>query len=521
MPTTLNFKDIVDLPEWRPLANAPGATGAGTSIACDLRNNEDRHPEVFVLRSASVLEKYSVKNDEWMILSSPSLAGTFGAGAGAVFYPSGGPRGTLGAGCTTSSLVLSTALPAAVGANQLANRGDGIGFKVRVVGNTSGSSGKTEERYIIGNTAGTTPTVYLDSALSFTPANGNTYEFLSGRVYLLNAGTTAAGIWKYYDILTNSFSGNLATTNLPATVGTDSSFVALDPLYGPYSLNPKDGFFGALTATASSSASITGQATGGDSSVLANEYRNFVIRIVEDTSTPTAVGQRRWISSHTAGPSAVYTITPNWTVTPSSNTKFVIENNSLILLFSSGTNTTYAYAPYAIGAMAADSWSASIFGTRGGNMGAGCTSAQAFGINRDTNNQARHSYIYSFRGGNVSTLDLLDIAGGSTGSWLSNIDYGGKSSNVTFTTGNCGVYIPAVNEGRYLHIVHNGTQRFLRFDVRNQVMEPFAWLRYSQGTAVVGEKLAATIFVDGSVKLAFLIAQRMSATELFQVAINR
>ena len=66
-----------------------------------------------------------------------------------------------------------------------------------------------------------------------------------------------------------------------------------------------------------------------------NEYRNFQIRIVEDTVNPTAVGQRRNITSHTAGASPVYTV-PAWTVTPSANANFVIENNGdRILLWAS------------------------------------------------------------------------------------------------------------------------------------------------------------------------------------------
>lgn len=521
MPTTLSFKDIIDLPEWRPLANAPSSTAAGTSLAFDLRNNEDRHPLIYFFRFVSAIDAYNTKNDEWMTLSSPGLGGTFGAGAGAVFYPSGGPSGTLGAGCTTTTLVLSTALPAAVGANQLANRGDGIGFKIRVIGNNSGGSGKIEERYIIANSAGTTPTIELNAPLSFTPASGAGYEILAGRVYLLSAGTVAAGIWKYYDVATNSYSGNLATTNLPATIGTDSSFVALDPLHVPYNRSPGEGFFGVLTATATAAGSITGQASGGDSGVLTNEYRNFSIRIVEDTSAPTAVGQRRWISSHTAGPSPVYTITPNWTVTPSSSAKYVIENNTLILLFTSASASVFSYAPVAIGGLTADTWNTTSFSARAAAMGVGCTSCQSFGIVPDTNKYARHSYVFSFRGGGTNTLDLLDIAGGSSGAWSSGIIYGNQSANLTLSTGACGAYLPAVQEGRYLYISHNGTQRYYRFDVKNRVMEGFTWLRYGHSTVAVGEKLATTLFIDGSTKLGFVIAQRHNASEVFQVAINR
>ena len=74
--------------------------------------------------------------------------------------------------------------------------------------------------------------------------------------------------------------------------------------------------------------------------VLANEYRNFQIRIVQDTVNPTAVGQRRNITSHTAGASPVYTV-PAWTVTPSANAIFVIENNGdRILYWGSASSST-------------------------------------------------------------------------------------------------------------------------------------------------------------------------------------
>ena len=38
----------------------------------------------------------------------------------------------------------------------------------------------------------------------------------------------------------------------------------------------------------------------GDSLIFANEYRNFQIRVVQDTVNPTSVNQRRIIASHTA-----------------------------------------------------------------------------------------------------------------------------------------------------------------------------------------------------------------------------
>lgn len=521
--TTLNFKDIIDLPEWRSLANSPNATAAAVCICSDLRNNTDSHPYLYELVSNTVLNKYHYDNDEWLTLASPALAGTFGAGAACVFVPSAGPRGTLAAGNTTTTVVISTALPSAVGINQLANRGDGLGFAIKIIGNTAGASGRTEIKRIVANTGGTTPTIILDSPLTFTPATGDSYEILSGRVFLLGAGTLAAGIWKFYDIATNSYSANLATANLPGTIATDSALLSLSELLVPHNRRPGEGFLvgagtynngglNCLTATASASTSITGQATGGDSAVTANEYRNFQIRIVED-SVPTAVGQRRRITSHTAGASPVYTV-PTWTVTPSSSAKYVIENDDdKIILTSSGVTTIFNYN------ITANAWDTTTWAARPGANGAGCSLTQSFSITPDVNKYARHSHIFSIRGGAVSTIDVLDIAGGSTGSWSGAVVYGNLAP--TFTTGTSVEQEPFTNGGRYIYINHNGTQRFFRFDMLNRVLEPWCWLKYAQGTAVLGKKLAVACFIEGSTKVAFLFALGNTNALMFNCLIQR
>jgi hypothetical protein len=513
MPTTLAFKPLIDLPEWRPIANAPGVSAAGTQLVAGLRNNSDRGAYVYLLVNATLFYAYDVEDDDWFQLGSPALAGTFGAGAGAVMMPSQGPRGTLAAGGTTTSVVLSTALPAAVGPNQLANKGNSNGFKIRIIGNSAGGSGKVEERYVIGNTGGTTPTIYLDSPLSFTPANGDGYEILSGRLFLMSAGTLAAGVWKYYDIATNSFSGNLATTNLPATISTDSSFLGLDESYVPYDANPGDGYFGQLTATASGATSITGTAAGADAAVLANEYRNFQIRIVEDTGTPTAVGQRRNITSHTAGASPVYTV-PAWTVTPSANAKFVIENNGdRILYWGSASSNTHTYN------INGNTWDTTTFAARSAAHAAGSIACPSFFLRPDTAKQARHSYVYVFRGGATATMDLFDLAGGATGAWTAAIVYGG--SGTTLTTGTTMTPDPYTGGGRFAFINASGTQRCLKFDVKNRTLSPAFYLRYPVGTAAVGQRMATAMFVDGATKLVFLLLQRMAGAEVFEMAVQK
>jgi hypothetical protein len=286
MPTTLGFKDILDTPEWYPAALAPGNIVGGVATASDLRNNEDRDPFIYALISNTTLGKYNVKNDDWITLASPGLTAT-GAGNAAIFVPSGGPYGTIAAGATNTTFTLTTALPAAVGVNQLANRGDGRGFKIRIIGNSAGSSGLTEEKYIIANSGGANPTIELDSALTFVPALGDTYEFLSGAVFVLCDAATGANSWKKYDIATNNYTAGLSVVNLLNPIATHTLMFAMDEQYVPSTRAPSDGFFGNLVATASAAASITGQAAGGDAAVLANEYRNFQIRIVTDVATPS------------------------------------------------------------------------------------------------------------------------------------------------------------------------------------------------------------------------------------------
>jgi hypothetical protein len=249
MTTTLNFKPTINLPAWRANAQHLGAHVAGACLAWDMRNNGDANPYIWSMRGAALLERYDVQTDEWMLMPSPAIAVGFAAGSWMVLHPSQGPRGTLAAGNSTTKVVLSTALPAAVGINQLANSGAGTGYVIRIIGNAAGSSGKTEERHIIANTSGTTPTIYLDSALSFTPATGDRYEILSGKLVICGSGVLGAGICKTYDIATMAVA-SVTQTNLPATIATDSCAVAMSELYVPVDKAPGQGYFGNITATA-------------------------------------------------------------------------------------------------------------------------------------------------------------------------------------------------------------------------------------------------------------------------------
>jgi hypothetical protein len=509
------FKKVIDRQMWAQVAPAPNAHAAASCMAVDMRNNTTRNPFVYNLVSNTVLNRYNIVTKAWNFIQSPALAGTFGAGAATAFAPSRALVGTIAAGATTTSVVLSTALPTAVGVNMLANRGGSgdFGFRIRIVDTTAG---KTEQRWIVGNTAGTTPTITVDAAFSFTPATGATYEILSGRVYMLGAGTTAANIWRSFEVATNTLSTGLSTTGLPATIGTDSAINVLDELYVPYNCKPGEGLvlgaytydsgttLKALAATASGASTLTGQATLGDAVVLANEYRNFQIRVVEDTVTPGSVGQRRIIASHTAGPSPVYTLGTAWTTQPSSSAKYVIENPNLILLRSTATTTVYTYnysgatVNNGTNSIASDAWSTTYFGAAPAANASGGIWMPSFGIQPDAARNARHSFQYFFRGG-ATTLDVLDIAGSITGTWTGAITYDGA---VALTVGTTGCYSPFGGEGRFFYLniyTASAVNQIFRFDVQNRVLSPFTPTDFLQaGTATIGQRMAAYAAIDGT-----------------------
>jgi len=536
-----NFKKVIDRQMWVQVAPTPNAHAAGMSLAVDLRNDVSRNPFVYQLASSTVLNRYNFISKAWNFMQSPGLGGTFGAGTGAVFAPSQSLTGSIGVGSSTTSIVTTTVMTA-VGVNMLANRGGSgdYGFKIMIKGNAAGSSGKIEERWIIGNTGGTTPTLILDTPLTFTPANGDTYEILSGRLFMLNAGTLAATSFRSFEVATNLLA-SLSNTNLPATVATDFSGIALDEQYVPYNRKPGEGFVvgagtydlecscgvkNCLTATATAASSISGQASGGDFGVLTNEYRNFQIRIVEDTAIPTAVGQRRIVASHTGGTlgsyvTPVYTLGSAWAVQPSANAKFVIEYPNLLLVWSSATAVTYTYnygtatINNGTNSIANNAWHVTYFGNRGGNMAAGCTTFASFGIQPDAGKNARHSFIYSFRGG-ASTLDVLDISGGTTGAWSNAVVYDGL---VSLTTGSCGKYAPFDNEGKFGYLnsyTASAINQIYRFDVKNRVLSPFTptdWIQ--SGTAAAGDRVATYCAIDGDEKytVGFLMAHTSTISQ--------
>jgi hypothetical protein len=526
-----NFKKVLDRLMWVQVAPAPNAHAAATSICADMRSDLSRNPFVYNLISAAILNRFNIVTKSWSFAANPALSPAIAAGSTSVFVPSFAAVGTIAAGATTTSFTLSTALPTAVGLNMLANRGGSgeYGFKIRIIDTTAG---KTEERFIVGNTAGTTPTITVDNAFTFTPATGARYEILSGRVIMLSGGLLVAASHRSFEVATNTLA-SLSITNLPATVSTDSAMVALDEQYTPYSCEPGEGMIKggftydtnvvsrkALAATASGASTLTGQATGGDAVVVANEYRNFQIRIVQDTTTPAAVGQRRIIASHTAGASPVYTLGTAWATQPSSSAKYVIEQPNLLLLRTTANTTVYTYnysdatVNNGTNSIAANAWSTTYFGVAPAAHAASGFWMASFGIQPDPGRNARHSFCYYWRGG-AATLDVLDIAGSITGTWTGNITYDG-SPGAFPATGSTGCYSPYGQEGRMHYInmyVASAVNQMFRFDVKNRVLSPYTPTDFLQsGAAALGSRMAAYAAIDGTDKYDVILLQAHLST---------
>jgi hypothetical protein len=523
----------LDVPRWQQMSPII-AHAAGGALCADKRNDSSAWKAIFQYASGTVLNAYYGPPNGMGFIGSPGVS-AFGAGSCAIFCPSQGIRSTCNAGSTTTMVKVKAAI-GSVPINSLCVT-DNIGMRIRVIFNVAGSHGIIEEREIIGNSAGTTPDIYVSPAFSTAPHDGDTFEILSGRVFML--GTTAGATqFRYYDIATNTFA---SAGNTTATIATDSSMQCLDELYVPYDKKPGEGFLtgastydtsgttkGCLLATATNGTTITGQAAAGDAGVLQNEYRNFQIRIVEDTAIPTAVGQRVTIKSHTAGTSPVYTIgAASWPVaTPTATCKFVIENPNVILLFTvAGGTATYTYNPTpatinnGTNTIAAGAFSTTYFGARGTVVAAGTFSVPSWShqptTNADGTRNTRHSYVYSFRGGST-IIDMLDIAGGATGAWTNDLNY--MKQGTSFTVGSCGKISPVDQQGRWAYIILGARELTYRFDVKHQSMYPWTPLPLQAGTAAAGDRIEVLPYMSSTDtdKMGLVYAQTHLGTQLWR-----
>ena len=446
----------------------PQATVAGGFMIFD--PNDAANLAMYV-GSNTVAQMYHHDEDAWINVQSPALAGTFGAGACGTCYRWSNTV-TANGGSTTTATTTATITGLCIGRTVRFLTGANAGVEATITG-----------AIIV---PGGTSTIQF-AALGSAVANADTFIVDTGLFLVLGAGTLAAGSFRSYDPLTATWT-SLTITGLPATWGTD----------------------GAMTCTSGVSVFASGTATAGAATTLTNntktwatnQWTNYQVRITEGLGK----GQVRTISSNTG---TVLTV-PAWTTNPDATSQYVIEaNQDFAYLVGNNAVTMYRYS------RSANTWTTMAPTTARSAAPSTGSSLNWVGKTGDAN-WANESdikdgrYLFSVRGGASALIDRFDIAGGTAGAgaWLA-LSYPGATE--TFTTGSSAGW-----SGRYLYVRKDATNRFFKFSVRGNYMEPLSSNLYADGAAVLGKKIWVKDY-DGTDTLKWVYALRNSGTELHRL----
>lgn len=463
MATTNGNRKILDVKRWEFLSPAPVATAAGAFIASS-RHYKQRQ---LYVQAAGVAYLYLPEEDGWIVLASPALAGTFGAGACGV-------AGAWSTGTTVgaSTLTATGGTTTSITTNQTLAV-DLRGYSVQIVGGPNAGEIKT----IASNTIG------ANAVVTFTAASGSafsgitTYRLCTPVWYVLNAGTTAANIFKKYDYATNTWTA-LQQTGLPATIGTDGKLVST-----PSWIDTSIVSFATGTATAGGANTLTNSAK----TWTTNQWANYQIRI----TAGTGVGQIRSIASNTG---TVITTGAAWTTTPDATSVYSIEGNDDYLYYmGSGAITLYRYS------IATNTWSTITPGVaRGAAPGAGMSGHWIYGVTEADwnveNSYLNGRYIYSFRGATGTGLDRYDIA---LNTWENISTY--MPGIETFATGTKYIY-----NKDFIYSQKEATGRWFRFSVPLREQVGFNTMTYTQGGAIAGDTAFDVVYKDGATEILYI-----------------
>lgn len=464
MTTTVNLRRLLDRKQWEMCNFAPTSSAVGSFV---VSSNLDS-TQFFVV-SNTVVYMYDPMEDGWLLLPSPALAGTFGAGASGCRHPHG-PRGFPTAGTTTT---LTTNL------NFQRNL---KGYKVRIIAGPAAG----EERVIKSNTTGSNSVITFETAFGSTLTTASEFIMFTGRLWLVGAGTLASGSFKYYDWATNAWS-TMSITNLPATIGTDGRLIGT-PGY-------LTDFVPQTTASSATSTTLVKTSAGW----TVNTWSNYQVRIVSGTGA----GQFRVITSNTSDTLTV----PAWTTTPDATSQFVIEGND-DALFYLGNNavTMYKYS------ISGNTWSTVSPGVaRAAAPVAGMSAQWVWAVTdadwTSTTNAQNGKFIYSWRG-NGAILDRYNIA---SNAWENDIAHSPKAETMSSGTGYC-------YAKDYIYSMLPGG-RLLQYNVAKSQMEPCSQLWYTQGTTVIGDRLFDATYVDGATTIRWLYYITATQTTLFRMLV--
>ena len=463
MTISSSLRPILDRKEWEMMTPCPTTNGDGMFTITD-PTGEDKG--LMYICSTSIIYRYDHLQDGWQALPSSGVAGTFAIGSCGTFHHMG-PTGNATAGTTTT---LTT--------NLTVNR-NMSGYTVRI---TAGPNAGLN-RVIASNTIGTNSVFTLTEAYPVAITTASTYQFMTGRYWFFNAGTTAVGL-ACYDRMLNTWTQR-SVTGLPTAWGTDGRLVS--------------------TCTGSGTKFAEGTSTGGNTSTTltntsktwtVNSWTNYQVRI----SVGTGAGQVRTISSNTA---TTLTVSTAWTITPDATSQYIIDGNEdTLYLLGNNAVTMYKYI------ISTNTWSTVTPAVaRGGAFGSGGGANWVFNVTgwSDENDILNGSRIYSFRGAGSTALDYYNI---TDNKWYS-LTYVPQAD--TFTTGSSYDY-----DDDCIMIQKEATGRFFRYKILENRLVPFSTLVYPESTARNGDKLWTKLYTDENTSIKWLYKLRSSGNELFR-----
>jgi len=469
MPTTVNLRRILDRKQWEMCNLAPVNSQAGSFVVSS--NSGDQYQ--FYIVNATTAYMYDPTEDGWIQLPSPALAGTFGAGSCGARHIYG-PRGFPTAGTTTTmttNLNIQRSLD---------------GYKVRFI---AGPNAGTEAT-IKSNTVGANSVVTFTTTLT-TITTASEFIIMSGRVWVINAGTLAAGSFKYYDFATNVWT-NATQTGLPATIGTDGKLVSTP-----------GGWISFVTGT-STGTNTTTTLNNTSKNWVVNTWTNYQTRI----TAGTGAGQFRTISSNTA---TALTVSVAWTITPDATSEYVIEGNDDNLYFL-GNNaiTMYKYS------LAGNSWATVSPGVaRAGAAVAGMSATWIYDVTnpawKDESATTQPlgflngNFIYSFRG-TTAVMDRYNI---TTNAWENDIAYAPKVDTMV-----AGTSYSYIQDKIYAMLT---TGRIVAFDVPGYNLDAVSHLWYTQGAAAIGDRLFDIVYTDGATVIRWIYYITATQPTLFRI----
>ena len=255
MPINNNLP-LLHRKEFQMMTPSPVASGAAMYMIAAGSGNRD---VALYVTSSTVQYIYLHSQDGFSQITSGALAGTFGAGACGTHTPwsitytaNGGTTSTITVAAATHNI------------NNYA-----LGDTVEFLNGTNLGL----RRYItnIRNNAGAgTITLTIDSVVSASVANADTFRVGSGRFFCMNAGTTAAGSWKTFDVGTLGWQANLVTTNLPASWATDGKCVSTAKL-------------ASIIQNGTASAGSTTTLTDSTKTWVSDEFKGLYLFIIDGT----------------------------------------------------------------------------------------------------------------------------------------------------------------------------------------------------------------------------------------------